>query len=70
VEKFEISVAGVEAEIARLRDLAWDDEQAHSIEDSIRAAVLAAIAAGHPDTVELAKLALSTKDIEFHRWCA
>ena len=49
-----------------------DDEVAHSKEDSLRAGVLEEIAAGcsRETAIELAKIALSTDDIDFSRWCA
>lgn len=47
-----------------------DDETAHSLEDDMRRAVLQAIADGYPDATELAKLALTSDDISFARWCA
>lgn len=43
---------------------------AHAEEASLRASVLEAIAAGSPDAVELATIALSTDDIDFARWFA
>lgn len=53
-----------------------DDEVAHAVEDKLREAVLEAIATGpvleldDSTYVELARLALSTRGIEFSRWCA
>jgi len=48
-----------------------DSEAAHSLEDHIRGAVLEAIADGSAeDARALARVALSTADIEFERWMA
>lgn len=47
-----------------------DDEGAHSNEDELRADVLQAIADGHPDAQELARLALRTSEADFSRWYA
>lgn len=50
-----------------------DDESLHSWEDGLREMVLEAIAEGRlsgADAQEGARLALSTKDLVFHRWCA
>ena len=47
-----------------------DDEAAHSLEDDIHQRVLAYIAANEGDHRELAASALSTRDIDFGRWCA
>lgn len=65
----EEQVLAMIAEITRLRG---DDESQHSIEDDMRKKVLRAIAAGiDPETARrLAKLALSTEDLHFARWCA
>jgi CHASE3 domain sensor protein len=56
--------------IEEIRDLAGDDEVAHSSEDRLRHDVLVAIAAGCDNARELAALVLTTSDIEFARWCA
>jgi len=47
-----------------------DDEAAHWREDELREDVLQAIADGAPNAQSLAKLALTTNDIVFCRWCA
>lgn len=48
-----------------------DDEMAHSAEDALTNHVLEGIASGKcPDPVKYAKLALSTSELSFSRWCA
>lgn len=47
-----------------------DDEVAHGLEDKFRARCLLLISQGHPNSVELAKWALSTEQLSFCRWCA
>ncbi len=47
-----------------------DDEGAHSMEDTLRADVLKAIADGAPNAAALAAEALKTMNIDFARWCA
>ena len=48
-----------------------DYEHAHSLEDQLRERVLKAIAGGKAeDPVKLAKIALSTSEIQFPRYCA
>jgi hypothetical protein len=66
-----VTVDEVEAEVARIRAMAADDEAAHSAEDDLWHRVLETIASGQGDTPwRLAKAALKTKEIEFQRWCA
>lgn len=69
-ERQMISVEDAKAWVERIRAMAGDHEAAHSEEDRLRAAVLRAIADGSPDAVELARIALTTDDIDFARWCA
>lgn len=48
-----------------------DDEMVHSREDDLHQAVLDAIAKGEcDDPQECARIALTTLDIKFNRWCA
>ena len=57
--------------IAQIKACQHDDEVAHSKEDALRADVLAAIADGTcEDPRECARLALTTDDLDFCRWCA
>ena len=54
-----------------IRSIARDDEAAHGGEDDFRADVLRYLAEVAPAELgELARIALSTEDIDFARWCA
>ncbi len=56
--------------IKRIAEEDNDDEVAHSREDELYQDVLKAISEGHPNAIELAKLALTSSNITFCRWCA
>jgi len=56
--------------IQEIRDKRWDDEVAHSNEDALRRAFIETIAKRQDELGELARLVLSTSEIEFARWCA
>lgn len=62
----------VQARIAEIVAVGQDDdERAHGLEDDLRGAVLLAIAEGRcEDPQECARLALTTDDLTFCRWCA
>jgi hypothetical protein len=54
-----------------IREMRDDDEVAHGMEDDLHTAVLSAIAADRThDAAALARAALSTRDIDFARWCS
>ena len=65
-----MTVDDVRAEVERIRDLAGDDESAHSAEDRLHQDVLRAISDGAPNAAELAAEVLKTEAIQFARWCA
>lgn len=66
-----MTVKDVEHAIAKIDSCKGDDEAAHSYEDDLHMDVLRAIADGEAESpVEMAALALTTKDIDFARWCA
>lgn len=60
----------IHTRIARIYANRSDDEAAHAAEDDLHTDVLKAIADGAPNSAELAREALRTKDIDFARWCA
>jgi hypothetical protein len=61
----------VRADVEAVRRMAGDDEIAHSEEDHLHLSVLEAIADGTAtDPAECARIALSTREILFARWCA
>jgi hypothetical protein len=70
--KVTITVAQVQAEVARIKKLGdWrtnDEAEAHSREDRLYGRVLAAIRDGAPDAAELAATALETGKLTFSRW--
>lgn len=57
-------------EVERIKEIAGDDEMAHSAEDELHQDVLKFIALGQDENGKLAQAALKTKEIEFSRWCA
>ena len=66
-----MNISIVSHQLEEIRAVASDDEQAHSLEDELHRAVLGAIADGScVDPVACARLALTSKNIEFERWCA
>jgi len=46
-----------------------DDEVAHAKEDDFRERCLDLIAGGHPQSIAIAKWALSSSQLPFSRWC-
>lgn len=65
-----MDVAEVLKRVDRIGQLVTDDEAAHGEEDDLYRDVLEEIATGNPDPVGLARVALATQEIEFHRWGA
>lgn len=65
-----MTAAEAEARVQQIRDEANDPETAHALEDQLHEDVLQAIALDHPDPAALAKIALTTRQIRFVRWCA
>ena len=55
-----MTIEEVRREIARIREIAGDDESAHSAEDKLWSDVLGAIAQGVPNPGDLAAEALQT----------
>lgn len=59
-----------------IRERAGDDEVAHIFEDKLREAILEKLSTPGADQedaeylAEFARIALSTREIEFSRWCA
>jgi hypothetical protein len=61
----------VRRRVAAIREIAGDDEAAHSAEDRLWSDVLESIAHGDCDDPQAcAELALKTKALDFQRWCA
>ena len=54
-----------------IRLAAPDPEHAHDLEDKMRGAILEAISRGRcDDPEECARIALTSDEIDFPRWCA
>ncbi len=65
------TVEDVERELALIRKHSGDDEVAHSMEDDLHQCVLMAIANQTAvEPVAMARLALTTLEMDFERWCA
>lgn len=70
-----MTIAEARARVAEIRDAAGDDEAAHCMEDRLRTDALEAVVGANTlqelnDAVVIAAIALSTKRIDFARWCA
>lgn len=66
-----MSTVDVREAVEHIRNIAGDDESAHAAEDALHESVLDAIANGMAeDPKAMAAAALTTRDIEFARWCA
>lgn len=67
------TVEDIEARVAEIKAVDYDDERAHGMEDDLRHDVLRRIAAGDMSgsaCARLAKAALKTTRISFARHCA
>lgn len=61
----------VRQQVAAIEECIGDPEAAHSLEDSLRAAILSAIATGDcEDPKAVAAAALESDALPFPRWCA
>lgn len=56
--------------IEQIKQSAWDYERAHSMEDGLWERFIELVAQRNDDLGELAKLVLTTKDIDFERYYA
>jgi len=65
-----VTLGEVRQEVERIRACAGDDEAAHSYEDDLRHKFIEYVASQGGQLAEMAKLVLSTTDIDFARWCA
>ena len=63
----------IKVRLAKIHDSQGDDEVAHSLEDDLRADFLNSIAVGAvplEDIQDLAALVLTSRELDFERWCA
>ena len=67
-----MSIEDIKARIDDIREVAGDDEAAHSREDELYADFIAFVAKEPMSwgLADKAKLVLSTRDLKFERWCA
>lgn len=65
-----ITLEEIKERLEEIRSLAYDDETAHSRQDSLYLDVLTAIASGAKNARQLAAEAIKADDIEFSRWYA
>lgn len=56
--------------IEEIEEASDNSEMAHGLEDELRTKVLQEIANGNPEAIEMAKLALTTGEMDFDRWYA
>jgi hypothetical protein len=55
--------------LSEIRCIAWDCESAHRLEDSLRAAFIEHVAATADEPLAtMARMVLTSRDIEFSRW--
>ena len=64
-----MTIKEVKIRYNKIKSIMYDDEAAHSAEDNLYMDVLQHIANGGSDAVEIAKIALETKNLDFSRWC-
>lgn len=66
-----LTLKEVEQAIEEIKLMKDDYEKAHAMEDELRANILEHIATNYiGEVAAIASLGLSTRNIEFERWCA
>jgi hypothetical protein len=61
----------IEERIAKIKDVSYDDEAAHGMEDKLIHDVLIAIKDGKVRSAKsIAKAVLKVKELDFARWCS
>ena len=66
-----MTIKEVQERIAEISNASDDDERAHSMEDDLYQDLLEAIESGEAEAPqEMCRLALTTKGMDFARWCA
>lgn len=64
-----MTIEEIEKLVEKVKETSFfEDEGAHELEDELHQNVLKAIAGGASNPAELARAALKTCEIEFHRW--
>lgn len=64
-----INVEYIKEKLKVISENAWDDEEAHGLQDQLLIEVLDAIAKGAPNPMVLAEEVLKVRSIKFNRWC-
>ncbi|MGM9908886.1 MAG: hypothetical protein ACI31O_03505 [Limosilactobacillus vaginalis] len=56
--------------VRNINDCKGDFEMAHEMEDDLYKDVLKEVVAGNPESKEMARIALQTREINFPRYCS
>jgi len=65
-----MTIVEIQRKIDAIDLAAWDYENAHMLEDALRQEFIAFIAQRKDSLGDKARLVLTTKDIDFERYCA
>ena len=66
-----MTIEDAKTRVQAIKDIAGDDEVAHGTEDHLYQQFIEDIANGQTEDIqEIAKIILTTEDIDFARWCA
>ncbi|MBD8087046.1 hypothetical protein HUK49_03580 [Limosilactobacillus sp. c11Ua_112_M] len=60
----------VKKTVNNIKESVVDFEGAHELEDDLYEAVLKEVVSGNPESKEMARIALQTKEINFPRYCS
>ena len=65
-----MTLSEVENMVRDINDCKDDFEMAHEMEDDLYRDVLKEMVAGNPESKEMARIALQTREINFPRYCS
>ena len=65
-----MSIEEIKKALSMIEAANGDDEAQHSLEDELYAGFVEHISQGQSEYAEMAKLILTTKQMDFARWCA
>lgn len=60
----------VKEAVNNIKESVVDFEGAHELEDDLYEAVLKEVVSGNPESKEMARIALQTREINFPRYCS
>lgn len=60
----------VKEAVNNIKESVIDFEGAHELEDDLYEAVLKEVVSGNPESKEMARIALQTREINFPRYCS